>query len=137
MPQLVYKQPDGAEKALQLSAKPLIIGRIGESEIQVRDSFISRIHCSIAYHNKQFQLKDLGSANGTYCNGTRIFETHLAPGDRIQVGNTVLAFEINPQTGDGILNVLSRPSVPMRSVNLTSPVPVPPRAENKPGDSAR
>ena len=125
MPKLIYKQPDGTEKALQLSAKPLIIGRIGESEIQVRDPFISRVHCSIAEHNKQFQIKDLGSANGTYCNGARVFECSISSGDRIQVGNTILAFEINPSTGDGILQLLSKPSMPIRPLNMTGPISLP------------
>lgn len=125
MADLIHKRPDGTEKKLKLSDKPLIIGRLPESEIQVRDSFISRIHCSIYYSNQQFQLKDLGSANGTYRNGTRIFECPLTPGDIIQVGNATLAFEIDSISGNGILTQNSKPSFNHRNVNLTSPASQP------------
>jgi pSer/pThr/pTyr-binding forkhead associated (FHA) protein len=94
MPAILYKQFDGTEKVLEAGDAPLVIGRLKESDIPVRDPFISRIHCGIAYRNQQFQLKDLGSANGTYRNGARVFECALAPGDRIQVGNTTLSFEV-------------------------------------------
>jgi pSer/pThr/pTyr-binding forkhead associated (FHA) protein len=36
-------------------------------------------------------IDDLGSTNGTYLNGTRLFQQHTVHvGDRIQVGYTVL-----------------------------------------------
>lgn len=103
MPSLIHKRPDGTDKVLELGNKPLIIGRLPESEIHVRDSFISRVHCAISYANNQFVLKDFGSTNGTYRNGARVFECPLAHGDKIQVGNTALIFEIVPGTGSGLL----------------------------------
>lgn len=103
MPQLIHKRPDNTEKSVSLSEKPLVIGRLPESDIQVRDSFISRVHCGISWANNQFTLKDLGSTNGTYRNGARVFECPLASGDKIQVGNTTLIFEISTADGNGIL----------------------------------
>ena len=88
MPLLIHKRPDGTDKNLTFGDKPLIVGRLPESEISVRDSFISRVHCGISHANSQFTLKDLGSTNGTYRNGARVFECSLATGDKIQVGNT-------------------------------------------------
>ena len=103
MPSLIHKKPDGTERVLEVSAKPLIIGRLVESEIQIRDAFISRVHAGIGFANQQFTLKDFGSANGTYRNGARVFECPLASGDRIQVGNTTLIFEIEAVAGNGVL----------------------------------
>ena len=88
MPSLIHKRPDGTDKTLEFSNKPLIVGRLPESEISVRDAFISRVHCGISFASNQFTLKDLGSTNGTYRNGARVFECSLSTGDKIQVGNT-------------------------------------------------
>jgi pSer/pThr/pTyr-binding forkhead associated (FHA) protein len=126
MPSLIHKRPDGSDKKLEVSTKPLIIGRLPESEIQVRDGFISRVHAGISYANNAFVLKDLGSTNGTYRNGARVFECDLSDGDKIQVGNTTLVFEVERPSGDGILR-----QIPQMA---TAPRPLaPPRpAETKP-----
>ena len=104
MPDLIHKRGDGTQKSCVLGEKPLIIGRLPESEIQVRDAFISRVHASINYSNNSFIIKDLGSTNGTYRNGSRVYECNLANGDRIQVGNAALVFEIDATTGNGVLS---------------------------------
>mgnify|MGYP000170983253 CR=1 FL=1 len=93
MPTLTLKRNDAADKSLEIGSKPLVIGRVAESDIMVRDSFVSRVHAGIGYADNQFTLKDLGSTNGTYRNGARVFQCVLANGDRIQVGNTTLIFE--------------------------------------------
>src|SRR6202163_2571626 len=103
MPLLIHKRPDGTEKSLEFASKPLIVGRLPESEISVRDAFISRVHCGISFINNQFTLKDLGSTNGTYRNGARVFECSLATGDKIQVGNTTLVFDVDPKNGNALL----------------------------------
>jgi pSer/pThr/pTyr-binding forkhead associated (FHA) protein len=121
MPSLIHKQPDGTERVLAIGAKPLIIGRLVESEIQIRDSFISRVHAGIGYVNNQFTLKDFGSANGTYRNGARVFECPLASGDRIQVGNTTLLFEIESLAGNGILRHAPQMVQPSRTVGVVAP----------------
>src|SRR2546425_2245646 len=85
MPALVHKRPDGTEKRIEIGSKPAIIGRLPESEIQVREAFISRVHAGIGHAGGSFTLKDLGSTNGTYRNGARVFECNLANGDKVQV----------------------------------------------------
>lgn len=119
MPSLTHKKPDGTERKLEFGSKPLIIGRLPESEISVRDSFISRVHCGISFTNGQFNLKDFGSTNGTYRNGARVFECTLATGDKIQVGNTTLVFEIDPAGKDAILRQIPQ---------MVAPAPLPPGA---------
>src|SRR5664280_1873438 len=128
MPLLIHKRPDGTEKSLDLGNKPLIIGRLPESEISVRDSFISRVHCHVSYVNNQFTLKDLGSTNGTYRNGARVFECTLSTGDKIQLGNTTLVFEIDTKTGNGILRQIPQMVAPPTTLKS----PVPPRPDLRP-----
>jgi len=135
MPQLIYLRPDGGEQTIEVRDQTVVIGRLSDSAISVLDSFISRVHCGITCRDQQFFLKDLGSANGTYCNGSRVFEHPLSPGDQIQIGNTALTFEkeganaILRQVTDvtiaatrdvtGPLNLLSRTSqLPPRAAAL-------------------
>jgi pSer/pThr/pTyr-binding forkhead associated (FHA) protein len=121
MPLLIHKRPDGTEKTLEFSSKPLIVGRLPESEISVRDSFISRVHCGFTYANNQFSLKDLGSTNGTYRNGARVFECALSSGDKIQVGNTTLVFEIDSKSQNASLRQIPQMVAPPLSVGGSTP----------------
>jgi two-component system, cell cycle response regulator len=121
MPSLIHKRPDGSEKTLEFGSKPLIVGRLPGSEIQVHDAFISRIHCGVGYANNRFTLKDLGSTNGTYRNGARVFEGNLSSGDKIQVGNTTLTFEIDSASGNGILRQIPQMAGPPRAVVAPAP----------------
>ncbi|MGD0574175.1 MAG: FHA domain-containing protein [Anaerolineales bacterium] len=40
---------------------------------------VSRLHCHLKYQNDQMVVVDLGSANGTYLNGTRLAPDHAVP----------------------------------------------------------
>ena len=116
MPAVIHKRTDGTQKPCALGEKPLILGRLPESEIQVRDVFISRRHASINHVNNEFVLKDLGSTNGTYRNGVRIYECNLSSGDKIQIGNAALVFEIDPATGNGVLRQVPPVSTAPRQI---------------------
>ena len=118
---LIHKRPDGTEKTLEFGNKPLIVGRLPESEISVRDSFISRVHCGFTYANNQYTLKDLGSTNGTYRNGARVFECALSTGDKIQVGNTTLVFEIDTKNNSCVLRQIPQMVAPPLSVGGSAP----------------
>lgn len=134
MPSLIHKKPDGSDRKLEFGSKPLIVGRVPESDLPVRDSFVSRVHCGISSANKQFTLKDLGSTNGTYRNGARVFECTLASGDKIQVGNTTLVFEIDT-TGNATLRQVPQmagvPGLPPPAA-VTGTVPQPASAPPPP-----
>ena len=104
MPSLIHKKNDGTTRTLEFGTKPLIVGRLNESDIPVADSFVSRVHCGFIYAKSQFTLKDLGSTNGTYRNGARVYECGLQTGDRIQVGNATLLFEIDTASGNATVS---------------------------------
>ena len=110
--------------------KPLIIGRLSASDIMVRDAFVSRVHCGVSFTNGQVILKDLGSANGTYRNGSRIYEAPLNPGDKIQIGNTTLIFELEAVTGNAILRQMSHMVAPPASDSNVNPPSSPQAAGN-------
>ncbi len=70
-----------------------VIGRASANEIVIRTDQASRRHASINWDGGQWILKDLGSRNGTYLNGTRIDGPHpLDEGDAIQIAGFVIQF---------------------------------------------
>lgn len=68
-----------------------VIGRTQEAAIRIVGDGVSRRHAQITrLPTGQVILVDLGSRNGTYCNGDRIHERILQDGDKIQVGGTTI-----------------------------------------------
>ena len=55
------------------------------------DAYVSQHHLRVYDYDGQPMLEDLGSTNGTYHNGAKMTGAKLLhPGDRIQVGTTVI-----------------------------------------------
>ncbi len=93
MATLTVSGPDGDE-TVELGAALVVIGRGLESDVRLKDVKASRRHVQVARAGGGYRVKDLGSGNGTFLNGVQLAgEQPLAPGDRIQVGDTVITFE--------------------------------------------
>jgi pSer/pThr/pTyr-binding forkhead associated (FHA) protein len=55
------------------------------------DAYVSQLHLRVYVHDGRPMVEDLGSTNGTFHNGSKITSPRLLhPGDRIQVGTTVI-----------------------------------------------
>ncbi|HSM66295.1 MAG TPA: FHA domain-containing protein [Ilumatobacteraceae bacterium] len=55
------------------------------------DAYVSQLHLRVFDHDGQPMVEDLGSTNGTFHNGAKLVGAKLLhPGDRIQVGTTVI-----------------------------------------------
>jgi adenylate cyclase len=69
------------------------LGRHPDNTVQVLDRIVSKEHCRITRGPGGYVLRDVGSLNGSYVNGTRVTTEHvLATGDEISLGNTILRF---------------------------------------------
>lgn len=90
---LRYLKKDGEEREVELSDKPLTIGRSADADVLVLDEKASRVHCGIRYADGAFFIKDLKSKNGTYVNDKPMDLHQLRQGDRIRIGSTVFLFE--------------------------------------------
>jgi two-component system cell cycle response regulator len=74
-------------------APAIAIGRARSNEICVDHRSVSRRHVELVVDDKGVKLTDLRSTNGTLVNDQRVNgSVHLADGDRIKVGRTVLKF---------------------------------------------
>ena len=55
------------------------------------DAYVSQLHLRIYDYEGQPMVEDLGSTNGTFHNGSKLVGSKLLhPGDRLQVGTTVI-----------------------------------------------
>ena len=73
---------------------PLVVGRTDECDLMIDDPAASRQHVEAYPGEDAFYWKDLGSTNGTLINGLRMLKGELKDGDKIEIGETVLHFEV-------------------------------------------
>ena len=90
---VVVEGPD-IDASLEFGEKQIYIGRRDKNDFILTDAKSSRLHAYIAYERHRHVLHDAGSLNGTFVNGGRVEEACLCAGDEIQVGNTVLLYEV-------------------------------------------
>ncbi|HEX4406210.1 MAG TPA: GGDEF domain-containing protein [Polyangia bacterium] len=74
-----------------------VMGRGESVDIRLFDEGISREHAQVVQEKKPDQtggtqsvLEDMGSTNGTFCNGARVQRQVLAEGDKILLGSTTI-----------------------------------------------
>ena len=70
----------------------ITLGRDEHCTISIQDdSYVSTLHLRVYDYDGQPMVEDLGSTNGTFHNGNKMQGSKLLqPGDRIQVGTTVI-----------------------------------------------
>jgi len=75
----------------KIEGEKTIIGRGQKAQIRLLDDGISREHAQLVIVNDRIVLQDLGSTNGTYCNGLKVeANKELVDGDKILVGSTTI-----------------------------------------------
>jgi hypothetical protein len=92
----------GARAVLVVSGRRVLVpppgavmGRSRECDIVLDDAGVSRRHAEIRPTEEDWVLADLGSTNGVRINGRALRGKHaLQLGDRIELGNTELVFEV-------------------------------------------
>lgn len=72
----------------------LVVGREPSCDIVVEDPLVSRQHCEFYVDSRGIFVRDLGSSNSTFVNGTPVRERRLGLGDDIGVGNVVFSVGI-------------------------------------------
>jgi HD-GYP domain-containing protein (c-di-GMP phosphodiesterase class II)/pSer/pThr/pTyr-binding forkhead associated (FHA) protein len=74
------------------SAEGLRVGRLGTCEVALDDASVSRVHAEIVETKRGWVVRDLGSTNGTFLNGTRVgrLDAPVREGDILQFGEVCL-----------------------------------------------
>lgn len=88
---LVVVEPPAARGREYPLSDELTIGRAPGCAVTIDDSYVSQLHARVFVVDGQFLVEDLGSTNGTYLNQQKVGPpVVMRPGDRLQVGSTVL-----------------------------------------------
>ncbi len=88
---VVRRGPNSGARFL-LDGDVTTVGRHPDADIFLDDVTVSRRHAEFLRHGTSFQVKDLGSLNGTYFDGVRIDTALLSDGAEVQVGKFRLTF---------------------------------------------
>lgn len=83
---------DDEVKVFYLAKDSVVIGKLPDNDIELKDNTVSRQHCRLQRTAKGFKLSDLNSTNGCYVNGRRVQSKTLEVGDKITIGRTTLSF---------------------------------------------
>jgi phosphoserine phosphatase RsbU/P len=98
MPRLVIESGNDAGMVYPLSQEVVTIGRSSACTIQIADKRISRHHVTLRLNGIVYLVEDTGSKNGSLLNGAQLKgRIRLKSGDRVQMGDTILVFERDPE----------------------------------------
>lgn len=85
---LVIGLPDGSS---QMFEETFTVGRGPLNDMILEDDYLSTLHAGFTRDREGWHLQDMGSTNGTYLNGARVYGPELIRrGDRVQIGRTIL-----------------------------------------------
>ena len=92
-PHLIVLYPQNQFKQIPLEKGTVVLGRGQDADIRMDDELVSRRHCAITFDGDGVTVKDLGSTNGTFVDGSPISESKLEDHNRLQIGKMVLKID--------------------------------------------
>ncbi len=82
-----------ANRNYDLTKPEMRVGRAAENDIKLDSEKVSRRHALIILEGDTFHIQDLGSANGTFVNGERVYDrAALHSGDEVKLGDRTFLF---------------------------------------------
>jgi DNA-binding NtrC family response regulator len=88
---LVIKGPDRGEQ-VALTNKPVTFGSAPACDLVLTDKTVSRRHAMALLEGNEVLVRDLGSTNGSFIQGSRFKEITVGFGAEIKLGRTVIKF---------------------------------------------
>ena len=104
MAHLVLTDGGGEGKRFEFTSDVTRIGRRDENDVTLDSGSVSGTHAEIIRTAEGFELRDLGSTNGTFLNGERVQTARLHRNDIIRLGNVSLMLDgddVPPAPADG------------------------------------
>ena len=77
---------DGAETPL--GARPVVVGAHRSCELMIDDPQVSRRHAELSITGDGIRVRDLGSTNGTFWQGSKVSDLVVPQGSVVKFGNT-------------------------------------------------
>lgn len=90
----------GQTREIVLTEPEFLIGRGADCDLRLRESAVSRHHCTVRVSGGEVSVVDLGSSNGTFVNGQRIRSSSpLRTGDQLAVGSATFLVDLGDSEG--------------------------------------
>jgi transcriptional regulator with PAS, ATPase and Fis domain len=88
---------DGASRGAraELGGGLVKIGTAAGCELRIDDRTASRVHCEVRVRSNSIFVRDLGSTNGTWCEGVRIYEAEVPSGAMLKIGATTVRVDVS------------------------------------------
>ncbi len=87
--EVVVHPPSGAPVVVPLGPDPIVLGRASTATTRVDDAYVSDEHAEVVAVGDGWQIRDLGSTNGTFLNGAKVIQpAALSAGDQVRIGKT-------------------------------------------------
>jgi len=83
----------GEEQVFFLTHAVTVIGRGVDADLRLNDPGVSRRHAELRLEGEAIVLVDTGSTNGVRVNDVPTTRRQLSPGDRVEMGSTVLIYQ--------------------------------------------
>lgn len=98
MAKLTFTDPKFAGKTYKLFLEKTTVGRSDANVLVIRDDSVSARHCEILAYGTEVIVRDLGSSNGTFVNGTRLSNSQsvVKSGQTVRIGSIEARVEIDP-----------------------------------------
>src|SRR5437879_6854889 len=99
-PALVFLRGELLAVPIPLERNEVTLGRALDADVRINDARASRLHaritteCDEATGEARYSLTDLDSTNGTMLNGRPVTRAFLADGDKFEVGDQLIRFEM-------------------------------------------
>ena len=124
---LTVQRGPGAGGVFTINSPSITIGRHGQCDFQVNDTWVSRQHARITWGGAGYLVEDLNTVNGTYINGERLSGARaLRSGDVLQLGTqVVLGFQVGAPAGipEAAPVPMSQPTPPVGPAPPSGPAP--------------
>lgn len=119
---LEVSHPGSPPHQVELPGPVAVLGRDPSCDLVLSDTKCSRRHAVVEEGPDGLVIRDAGSANGTYVNGSRLESAPLRPGDTVRIGETTL--RVGGDAGETI--VLAPHDLQMPGEPAAGPPPGPP-----------
>jgi hypothetical protein len=82
------------DREVPIDSERFLVGRDVSCDLTIEAPRISRQHAVLHLHDDFVELEDLGSSNGTWCQGLRVERRKLVHGDEVQFGDVPVRLEL-------------------------------------------
>ncbi len=99
---LVVVEGPAAGTEVVVDRGEMVIGRNAGADLSLPDDALSGVHATIELGLAGMRIRDLGSTNGTFVNGSQVQATDLKNGDRITLGEHTLQYQQAERTASDV-----------------------------------